>query len=285
MPQALESIIRFPVSTWNGRALFPKTLKRSWQRFGKDRVTIHTLEPDWPAPKGIRAASTLRGPVYSQGAYRGLNLGTHVGDNPETVARNREHLAKSLRLRQAPAWLDQVHGIRCIEAQPGVRSEADASYTRDAEVPCIVMTADCLPVLFATRDGSAVGAAHAGWKGLAGGVLEATLEALGTTEVLAWMGPAIGPESFEVGPEVRKAFLERHPDADDAFNKTAKDRYHADLYRLARLILTQAGIAPESIFGGGRCTYRESDDFYSYRRDRTTGRMATLIWREEQQDS
>lgn len=284
MPQALESIIRFPASTWNGIALFPKILKPSWQRFGKVKVIIQTLVPDWPAPRGIRAASTLRGVAYSQGAYRGLNLGTHVGDDPETVEKNRDCLAKSLGLRQPPAWLDQIHGIRCIEARPGIKSEADASFTRDPEVPCIVMTADCLPVLFATRDGAAVGAAHAGWKGLAGGVLEATLEALGTTEVLAWMGPAIGPESFEVGPEVRQAFLERHPDAKDAFNKTGKDRYHADLYLLARLILTQAGVASESIFGGGRCTYRESDDFYSYRRDRTTGRMATLIWREEHQD-
>lgn len=244
-------------------------------------MTIPLITPDWPAPEGIRAASTLRGTIKERSPFGGVNLGAHVGDDPARVKQNRERLAHHLGLPQPPAWLNQVHGIRCIEADPARCPDADASYTRTPGIACIVMTADCLPVLFATRDGSAVAAAHAGWKGLCGGILESTLEALATPDVLAWLGPAIGPKSFEVGPEVREAFLDRHPKATMAFNKTTKDRYHADLYQLARLILTQAGVASTSIFGGERCTYLEQDHFFSYRRDRTTGRMATLIWREE----
>lgn len=187
---------------------------------------------------------------------------------------------RHLGLTTSPAWLDQVHGITCVEAHPAELPPADASFTRETGLACVVMTADCLPVLLTSRDGQRVAAAHAGWKGLAGGILEATLAALGTLDVLVWLGPAIGPQAFEVGPEVREAFLNRHPDADKAFSNTQKDRYHADLYGLARLLLTQAGVPTEAIYGGGRCTFLEPDAFFSYRRDRTTGRMASLIWRE-----
>ncbi|OXE35782.1 MAG: hypothetical protein CGW95_11780 [Phenylobacterium zucineum] len=238
------------------------------------------LTPEWPAPPGVRAASTLRGETGSLGPYRGLNLGAHVGDDPDHVRNNRDHLMREFRLSNPPAWLDQVHGTTCVKAHPGIQATADASFTDQNGIACIVMTADCLPVLFTTRDGQRVAAAHAGWKGLAGGVLEATLASLGTLDVLVWLGPAIGPTAFEVGPEVRDAFLHRHPDAGKAFSNPHKDRYHADLYGLARGLLTQAGVPAESIYGGGRCTYLEADAFFSYRRDRTTGRMASLIWRE-----
>lgn len=244
-------------------------------------MSIPHLIPEWPAPPGVRAISTLRGSRENNDPYAAFNLGAHVGDTPERVETNRERLKKSLRLSKPPAWLDQVHGTLCIEAIPGAPKAADASFTRTTGTACVVMTADCLPVLFAEREGNGIAAAHAGWKGLAGGVLESTLEALGNREVMAWLGPAIGPTAFEVGSEVREAFLDRHPDAGLAFSKTSKDRYHADLYRLARLLLEQAGVPSTFIFGGGRCTFSESTDFFSYRRDRTTGRMATLIWREE----
>ncbi len=241
---------------------------------------IACLTPEWPSPPGVRAVSTLRGQSGSQGPYQGLNLGLHVGDDLEQVLENRDRLMRHLGLTTSPAWLDQVHGITCVEAHPAELPPADASFTRETGLACVVMTADCLPVLLTSRDGQRVAAAHAGWKGLAGGILEATLAALGTLDVLVWLGPAIGPQAFEVGPEVREAFLNRHPDADKAFSNTQKDRYHADLYGLARLLLTQAGVPTEAIYGGGRCTFLEPDAFFSYRRDRTTGRMASLIWRE-----
>ena len=241
---------------------------------------VKYLTPEWPAPPGIRAASTLRGPGGSQGPYQGLNLGAHVGDDARQVQENRNALIRHLGLSTSPAWLDQVHGTTCVKAHPGRVATADASFTDQSGIACIVMTADCLPVLFASRDGQRVAAAHAGWKGLAGGVLEATLDAIGTRDVLAWLGPAIGPAAFEVGPEVREAFLKRYPDADKAFSNPHKDRYHADLYGLARGLLTQAGVPTDAIFGGGRCTFSEADAFFSYRRDRITGRMASLIWRE-----
>jgi YfiH family protein len=257
-------------------------LKRCSKGFERDDPVIHALTPEWPAPPGVRALSTLRGPGGSQGPYQGLNLGAHVGDDPDQVHENRALLTRHLGLSKPPAWLDQVHGTTCVKANPDDLETADASFTDQVGIACIVMTADCLPVLFATRDGQRVAAAHAGWKGLAGGVLEATLASLGTHEVLAWLGPAIGPQAFEVGPEVRDAFLNRHPDAGQAFSNPHKDRYHADLYELARCLLTQAGVPDDAIYGGGHCTYLESDAFFSYRRDRTTGRMASLIWREQE---
>lgn len=237
--------------------------------------------PDWPAPPSIRAASTLRSPGFSRAPYAAFNLAEHVGDEAASVALNRASLQTLLGLRSAPAWLDQVHGTTVVRADPAKTLVADASYTEAPWIPCVVMTADCLPVLFAARDGSMVAAAHAGWRGLQGGILEATLHQFASREVIVWLGPAIGPSAFEVGPEVREAFLSRQPGADTCFSKSGKDRYHADLYRLARLTLTGAGLEASAIFGGERCTFLETAAFFSYRRDRTTGRMATLIWREE----
>lgn len=239
------------------------------------------LVPVWPAPPLIRAFSTLRAPGTSAPPYHEFNLAEHVGDRPESVSANRDQLYHDLGLRNLPAWLDQEHGTVVVEAQPESRPTADASYTRRPWIPCAVMTADCLPVLFTARDGSMVAAAHAGWRGLQGGILEATLDHFPDRDLLIWLGPAIGPTAFEVGPEVREAFLHRLEASEDCFCKSGKDRYHADLYQLARLALTQAGIATTSIFGGDRCTFEEASEFFSYRRDRTTGRMATLIWREE----
>ena len=238
------------------------------------------LTPDWPAPPGVRGLTTLRHAGVSLGPYQGFNLGTHVGDHPEAVRENRRQLVETLGLKAAPAWLDQIHGRAVVEARPGATSTADGSFSAESQVPCVVLTADCLPVLFTTRDGSKVAAAHAGWRGLAEGILDATLNALGTPEVLVWLGPAISASAFEVGAEVLEVFAARLPGAEIAFSKTGEDRYHADLYQLARLTLHRAGVRPELVFGGERCTFHEADDFFSYRRDRTTGRMATLIWRE-----
>ncbi|MGZ8249364.1 laccase domain-containing protein, partial [Methylomagnum sp.] len=170
-------------------------------------MTTRWIEPDWPAPSGVRAASTLRGGGVSAGPYAGLNLGAHVGDDPAHVEANRRRLAAALNLPAEPVWLIQVHGRRTVRAEaPGDRV-ADAAYTRESGVVCAVMTADCLPVLLCSRDGEAIAAAHAGWKGLAGGVIESAVDALGGRDTLAWLGPAIGPEAFEVGGEVRAAFL------------------------------------------------------------------------------
>ncbi|MGZ8244927.1 peptidoglycan editing factor PgeF [Methylomagnum sp.] len=241
-------------------------------------MTTRWIEPDWPAPSGVRAASTLRGGGVSAGPYAGLNLGAHVGDDPAHVEANRRRLAAALNLPAEPVWLIQVHGRRTVRAEaPGDRV-ADAAYTRESGVVCAVMTADCLPVLLCSRDGEAIAAAHAGWKGLAGGVIESAVDALGGRDTLAWLGPAIGPEAFEVGGEVRAAFLANGAEFAAGFREVEDGKFLADIYQLARLTLNRLGIT--AIHGGGGCTHTQADDFFSYRRDRTTGRMASLIWRE-----
>ncbi|MGZ8219046.1 peptidoglycan editing factor PgeF [Methylomagnum sp.] len=241
-------------------------------------MTTRWIEPDWPAPSGVRAASTLRGGGVSAGPYAGLNLGAHVGDDPAHVEANRRRLAAALNLPAEPVWLIQVHGRRTVRAEaPGDRV-ADAAYTRESGVVCAVMTADCLPVLLCSRDGEAIAAAHAGWKGLAGGVIESAVDALGGRDTLAWLGPAIGPEAFEVGGEVRAAFLANGAEFAAGFREVEDGKFLADIYQLARLTLNRLGIT--AIYGGGGCTHTQADDFFSYRRDRTTGRMASLIWRE-----
>jgi YfiH family protein len=207
-----------------------------------------------------------------------LNLGAHVGDDPDAVAANRAFLRRSLGLPAEPAWLRQVHGSDAVEAGAGAEPEADASYTRNAGVVCAVMTADCLPLLLCTRDGEGVAAVHAGWRGLAGGVIERAVEALGTGDLLAWLGPVIGPEAFEVGGEVRAAFLAQDRESDAAFRAGDDGRWLADIYLLARLRLKRLGIG--DVHGGYWCTYSDESRFFSYRRDGVTGRMATLIWRE-----
>ncbi|MCO6414248.1 MAG: peptidoglycan editing factor PgeF [Thiogranum sp.] len=237
------------------------------------------IVPEWPAAMHVKAVSTTRAGGVSVPPYAGLNLAGHVGDAPEAVAENRARLQQSLQLPQTPLWLNQVHGNRVVDAAavaPG--AEGDASYSSEAGVVCAVLTADCLPVLFCDRRGSRVAAAHAGWRGLAAGVLEATVAALDTApgELMAWLGPAIGPRHFEVGDEVRHVFIDQQSAAHAAFTAGPDGRWMADLYRLARLRLQAAGV--DAVYGGRFCTYAERDRFYSYRRDGVTGRMASLIW-------
>lgn len=243
----------------------------------------HWLCPDWPAPRRVRAVSTTRAGGVSQDAYASLNLGDHVGDDPVAVARNRAIVAETLKLESRPLWLKQVHSCDVVSADVAASGAptADASVSRVVQHPSVVMTADCLPVLLCDELGSVVASAHAGWRGLAGGVLERTVEAMAVDpqSVLAWMGPAIGPEVFEVGDEVKAAFVARVSDAQEAFRPSPGGRWLADIYQLARQRLALAGV--QQVFGGGMCTYTDSERFFSYRRENQTGRMASLIWLAE----
>jgi YfiH family protein len=239
------------------------------------------IEPEWPAPRGVRAAFTLRTGGVSVDPYDTFNCASHVGDDERAVTENRRRLCERLALPQAPAWLEQVHGTEI--AVLGARSEplapADAAVTRMAGRVCAVQVADCLAVLLTSRDGAAVGAAHAGWRGLAAGVLEAAVRSLGAApgEVLAWLSPAIGPAHFEVGAEVRAAFLQNGPAAAAAFTPNARGRWQCDLPALAHQRLAALGV--RQIYGGSWCTYADPAKFFSYRRDGRCGRMVALIWR------
>lgn len=239
------------------------------------------LTPDWPAPAGVRAAFTLRTGGVSMPPFDSLNVGAHVGDAADAVPENRRRIGRTLGLPAEPAWLEQVHGAEVADldaATPLLR--ADAALTRAAGRVCAVQVADCLPVLLAARAGSAVAAAHCGWRGLAGGVLEATLCALDEPagEVYAWLGPAIGPAAFEVGDEVRAAFVAGDAAAAAAFTANPRGRWQCDLFALARLRLTALGVS--AVYGGGLCTHADPQRFFSYRRDGRCGRMAALIWRD-----
>jgi YfiH family protein len=234
------------------------------------------LLPDWPAPANVRACVSSRSGGVSQGPFASLNLGDHVGDDPVAVAENRRRLT-ALHTIEA-AWLRQVHGTTVVKANPLVSAEADASWSSTPRVACTVMTADCLPALFTDRAGTRVAAAHAGWRGLANGVLEATVASLACApeEVLVWLGPAIGPQAFEVGEEVREAFTSHHAAASTAFAPGARPgKLLADIYALARLRLAAIGVT--AVYGGGLCTLTD-DRWFSYRRAAQTGRMASLVW-------
>jgi YfiH family protein len=237
------------------------------------------LRPLWPAPPGIRAAFTLRGGGVSRGSYASLNLGAHVGDDPAAVARNRALLREALALPAEPVWLEQRHGVRVadLDREPAP-APADAALTRAPGRVCAILVADCMPVLLATRRGDAVAAAHAGWRGLAAGVIEATIRALGVggAELIAWLGPAIGPARFEVGAEVRAAFLAADAGCEAAFSGNARGRWLCDLARLARRRLAAAGV--HDITDGAACTYEDAARFYSHRRAQPSGRMAALVW-------
>ena len=247
-------------------------------------MTTPWFEADWPAPHGVRALSTLRGDAHngaSQAPYDGFNLGDHVGDDPAAVAENRRRLKVAAGLPSEPCWLSQVHGVAVADLDsPAAPGPADAAIARGPTKVCAILTADCLPVLFASDSGDTVAAAHAGWRGLAAGVIEATVHAMGVPSgsLLAWLGPAIGPRHFEVGPEVRSAFLEADPQTSEAFERNARGRFMADLGMLARGRLQRLGVG--RIYGGGECTFTQADRYYSHRRDGITGRQATLIWRE-----
>jgi YfiH family protein len=224
--------------------------------------------------------TTVRAGGYSTGVYESFNLGDHVGDDPEAVQRNRARLRESLKIPE-PSWLKQVHGIDVVEAEFGVAGAvADGSYTEMVGTVCAVLTADCLPVFLCDRQGTKVALVHAGWRGLANGVIEAGVLALRlpADELLAWLGPGIGPEAYEVGDDVRHAFVEHDPDAATAFQAREHGKWLADMYALARQRLQGMGVG--AVYGGDHCTFRERDRFFSYRRDGVTGRMASLIWLE-----
>ncbi len=242
------------------------------------------IEATWPTPAGVRAGVTTRIGGHSQPPFDGFNLATHVGDQTETVAANRAELAEMLALPEPPRWLNQTHGVTVVGPNvPTDRPEGDAAYTNRSGEVLAVLTADCLSVTLASHDGSEVAVAHAGWRGLAAGVIERTVQRFSVAgdELMAWLGPAIGPAHFEVGEEVREAFMREYPADASAFRGAAQTgRYHADLFALARSRLRRQGIT--RVFGGDRDTYALPELFYSYRRDQgETGRMATLIWREK----
>lgn len=235
------------------------------------------IVPDWPAPANVRALITTRSGGVSTGPFASMNLGQRIDDDMQSVRTNRASLRDLLPAE--PKWLLQVHGARVVDAdrlqQP---VEADAAVARNPGSVCTVMVADCLPVLLTDRNGSVVAAAHAGWRGLAAGVLENTVRAMGTApdELLAYLGPAIGPSAFEVGADVRDAFLARNADAASAFVAHKPGKWLADLFALARQRLRASGVT--QIYGGGLCTYSDPRRFFSHRRDKVTGRMAALIW-------
>jgi polyphenol oxidase len=243
-------------------------------------TSLQWLRADWPAPAGIVAGTTLRQGGVSAGTYASLNLAAHVGDDPRSVAMNRRRFRDACGLPTEPLWLTQVHGTVVVPARSAVNApRADAIVTMRQHTVCAILTADCLPVIFASADGTAIAAAHAGWRGLSDGVLEQTVAALSTapSSILAWLGPAISQQAFEVGSEVRDRFLARDQEATDSFSKNERGRWQADLYELARLRLRKVGIT--RIYGGGRCTFSEPEDFFSYRRDGQCGRMATFVFR------
>lgn len=239
------------------------------------------IRPDWPVPSAVRAVTSTRRGGVSAPPFDSLNLGGHTADAPGAVAENRRRFRQAAGMSAAPRWLAQVHGIDVFHVTgDGLPVTADAAWTDRPGCVCAVLTADCLPVLLAAADGTAVGVAHAGWRGLAAGVLESLVQAMAVPapQLYAWLGPAIGPDAFEVGGEVRDAFLARDAGAGEAFRPSPAGRWLADIYTLARRRLTAAGV--RSIAGGGFCTVTERERFFSYRRDGRTGRMATAIWIE-----
>jgi len=237
--------------------------------------------PEWPAPPHVKAAATTRYGGVSEGDQHGLNLADYVGDDPQAVAANRDRLMGALKLPEPPRWLTQVHGpVSMCADQIAGRVEADASWTASAGVVCAVLTADCLPILLCDRDGRQVAAVHAGWRGLCSGVIELAVDRffaadIPAANVMAWLGPAIGPASYEVDSIVRNAFIGRTPDCASSFIESRPGHWHFDLYAAAREVLAAIGVT--AISGGDFCTYSEKR-FYSYRRSSSCGRQASLIW-------
>ncbi|RDH81697.1 MAG: peptidoglycan editing factor PgeF [endosymbiont of Galathealinum brachiosum] len=247
---------------------------------------MEVIKPDWPAADNVHAFCTTRNDGVSTGEYAGLNLALHVEDDAQQVLTNRELLKQQFHLPDEPVWLDQVHGNRAVNAQyikskqSSALTDADASFSEAANTICTVMTADCLPILICNRKGTKVAAAHAGWRGLADGVIESTVAALNERhgQLLVWLGPAIGAQAFEVGKEVRDIFIDNQAKSIEAFKENRPGHYLADIYLLAKLRLENMGI--RAIYGGEYCTYNDANRFYSFRRDGKTGRQASLIWFE-----
>lgn len=237
------------------------------------------IYPDWPAPNTVKALSTTRQAGVSLAPYDGFNLASHVGDTANNVQKNRHYLIAAAHLPESPRWLNQVHGIEVTQANKWQQdNETDAIVSENINQVCAIMTADCLPILLCNRQGDKVAAIHGGWRSLATGIIEKTLHRFNSPsqDVLAWLGPAIGPSQFEVAYDVFYAFTQYSIDAQHAFVQTDATHYLADIYLLAKQQLNALGI--HAIFGGDFCTVTESARFFSYRRDGITGRMATMIW-------
>lgn len=247
-------------------------------------MNIPIIKPDWPAPAAVKAFTTTRYGGFSQGCFTSFNLAEDLGDNPQDVAANRKLLQQELQLPSEPLWLKQVHSNTIFipeQIRPISKPIADGTFTSHPNTVCIVTTADCLPILLCDSHGTEIASVHGGWRGLAAGIIEQALQQFSSpaNNLLAWLGPAIGPGAYEVGAEVRAAFIKNFPDAHQAFLPSPnEDRFYADLYLLAKQRLLQQGV--KKIYGGNFCTYTENDRFFSYRRDRETGRMASVIWLE-----
>ncbi len=270
-----------------------------WRSTGSNQLAMESNTPDastadglgeaielirarWPAPPQVQAISTTRRGGCSRPPYAGLNLADHVGDRRQDVETNRDWLRQHLHLSRQPAWLRQVHGTRVTEVTGRSDApEADGSVTDCRGVVCAVLTADCMPILLCDREGRRVAALHVGWRGLSAGIIESGIRAMGLApeQLMAWLGPAIGPQAFEVGTEVRDIFLSRDRQAARAFRPSESDRWFADIRALARWELRNQGVT--AVYDRSECTYSDPKRFYSYRRDKTTGRMASLIWIEE----
>ena len=242
-------------------------------------MSLQHIHPDWPAPANVRSLSTTRIGGCSKAPWDSLNLGSNTGDNPEAVAANRARVRDALPTE--PAWLNQVHGNAVVELDAqSADLQADAAISRRSGLVCAVLTADCLPLLLCEKSGSAVAAVHCGWRGLAADIIERSIRSLGypAEQLIAWMGPAIGPEHYEVGMEVFEAFTENSAEAGGAFTPGRPAHWQLDLYALARIDLVRLGVS--AVYGGGFCTYSDAGQFFSYRRDGETGRQASLIWLE-----
>ncbi len=241
-------------------------------------MKLSWVKADWPAPDNIYAGTTLRTGGESIGSYDSYNLAAHVGDDLNAVEKNRQYLKYMLNLPADPFWLDQNHSNKVINIDEGGQNLiADASYSLKPEAVCAVLTADCLPVLLCNQQGTKIAAVHAGWRGLLDGVIENTVSELKDNNLMAWFGPAIGPESFEVGNEVFDVFFNKSHLFSSAFQSKNQAKWLLDIYKLARLMLNNVGV--KKIYGGNFCTMTEQKQFFSYRRDGKTGRMASLIWR------
>jgi len=251
-----------------------------------NKTSFDYLIPEWPAPDNVQAVITFRTCAQSQGPYQSFNLATHVGDDPQQVEANRNFLKQQLKLQKQPVWLNQVHGTEVIQNPvSGFLPAADGCFSEQLKQPCVVLTADCLPILLCNQQGTQVAAVHAGWRGLCGGIIRNALNCFSAmSTVIAYLGPAISAKHFEVGPEVLVEFLsnainnQHRAEIQKAFVKTTADRYLADLYALARAELNNAGV--NDVFGGDFCSFSQFDQFYSYRRDKNCGRNASLIWRK-----
>ncbi|WP_029789809.1 peptidoglycan editing factor PgeF [Vibrio harveyi] len=242
---------------------------------------MKTIFPNWSAPKNVKAFASTRVGGFSTSPYQGLNLGTHVGDDASIVEKNRNWLAQQANMPNAPIWLNQTHSTVVAQVSTPTTQvlDADGVFTSSNNIVCSAMTADCLPVLLTNTQGSQLAAVHAGWRGLANGIVENAL-ALFSGEVIAWLGPAIGPQAFEVGEDVLQSFLDFDSQAHQAFTpRNVEGKWLADMSKLATQRLNKAGVT--QVFDSGLCTFQNREDFYSYRRDGVTGRQATFIWIED----